>query len=107
MGIWIDLLVYCLFPVLVLVPMVAGIQWLLDRIFGEESDQIGFHQRMQAEFFRKANVFANRKERESKSNPHYDALVDAEWRSRRLEERVSEYETDEELSLGQLLERKR
>ena len=105
--VWIDLLVFCLFPVLVLVPLVAAIHWLLDRIFGEESDEIGFHQRMQADFFRKANVFANRKGRESKASPHYDALVDEEWRSARLQDESSEYETDEELSLGQLLERKR
>jgi hypothetical protein len=105
--VWIDLLIFCLGPVVVLGTLVATIHWILDRIFGTESYEIGFAQRMQADFFQKADVFAARKSREEKYSPHYDALVDEEWRSLRLEDETSEPETDEELSLAQLLERKR
>jgi hypothetical protein len=106
MDVWLDLLIYCLFPIVVLIPFVAAIHWLLDRIFGEEGDGIGFAPKMQADFFQKSAAHIGRKARESKLNPHYDALVDEEWRISRLEDEYPEFEAEEEQSLGDLLERK-
>ena len=105
MGVWIDMLVYCLFPIVVLIPIVAMSHWLLDRIFGEE-DGIGLANQMQADFFQNSAQYVGRKAHESKSNPHYDELVDEEWRISRLEDEAFEPESEEEQSLGDLIERK-
>ena len=48
------------------------------------------------------------KERKSKANPHYDALVEAEWKAKRLEdEAIPEDASDEVRALSDLLEERK
>jgi hypothetical protein len=47
------------------------------------------------------------KRQQSKENPHFDGLVDAEWRAKRLEESLPEEESDEVHALIDLLEKKK
>ena len=107
MGIWIDLFVLCLSPIVIFGGFALVFHWLLDRIFGENTDGIAFPNQMMADFFRKTDFFAARKQRKMETNLHYDELVDAEWRALRLQDRYSENDFEETASLGQLLERKR
>jgi hypothetical protein len=108
-GLFIDLLIIFLLPIIFLFALVGSINWLLDKIFGYDPlapYQAGFHQTIQAEFIQKASSFSTRKEREAKYTPHYDALVDAEWDKSRLEETANDGDWEEIHSLGDLLEQK-
>jgi hypothetical protein len=103
----IDFLVIFLLPTMVMFSLVASIHWLSDRIFGydpQANHNVGFYHSFQSKLLQNVSSFAARKERESKATPRYDALVDEEWRARRLEERFSEEDASEVHSLAELLE---
>ena len=104
MAFWVSLLVYSFGFVVALWFIVFGIHWLLDRIFGKDTDHVGFAPKMQADFFQKA-ISAGRKSRESKFTPHYDAFVEAEWAAQRLADDEEEADFELEHSLADLLER--
>jgi hypothetical protein len=104
-----EIMLMMFLPIALLFGLVALMHWVLDRLFGYDPlapYQVGFHQTIQAEFIQKASSFSTRKERETKYTPHYDALVDAEWDSSRLEETASTGDWEEIHSLGDLLEQK-
>jgi hypothetical protein len=107
LGLLIDFLVIFLLPTAVMFSLVASIHWLSDRIFGydpQANHNVGFYHSFQSKLLQNVSSFATRKERESKATPRYDALVDAEWRARRLEESFPEEDASEIHSLAELLE---
>lgn len=106
MSLFLAWFISCVAPTLGFIAVVFFIHWLLDRLFGEDSDQINVANRMQAEFMQNARPFGLRKARESKVNPHYDALVDAEWRAERLADTLEDADASDEIRLADLLEKK-
>jgi hypothetical protein len=102
---WVILLISCFGPILVLGGLVALINWVQDRF-----DPLKEHQRNITDMYQKQHGyigihFPQRAERESKSNPHYDALVDAEWKAAKRLEDMPPNDEDEH-TLGDLLEKK-
>lgn len=95
----------CVAPTVAFIALIFCFHWLLDRLFGEDSDRISFAHQMQANFIKNARPFGMRKGHESKENPHYDALVDAEWRAERLDDAFSDKDAAE-IRLADLLEKK-
>lgn len=100
---WMDMLIVCFSPVLVLLSLVALFQWVLDRVFGEAGNDVGFVQQTQADFFQKADVFAERKSRKSKTSPHYDEFVDTKHQAQHIEATEYNCDSEKEYSFADLL----
>lgn len=108
MAFWIVLLFTFLAPVIGLGILIFLIQWIQDRLgfdpFKDSQENLN-----QMHFSGDEFRIKSKPQRESKATPHYDALVEAEWRAQRLEldEEAFENSDDEERSLGELLEKKK
>lgn len=109
-----NLILILLFAAFV-VGLVMLFAWLMERWTGYSPlgtiEQGEFPFRQDMDYLKKRDFYAEEStaKREKKENPHYDALVDAEWKAAnasRLEDAAPENESDEPQTLGELLEKK-
>ena len=107
LELFIDFVVIFFLPTTIMFTLVASIHWLTDRIFGydpQANHNVGFYHSFQSKLLQNVSSLATRKEYDAKNTPHYDALVDAEWRARRLEDAPHDDDSKEIYSLAELLD---
>jgi hypothetical protein len=84
--------------------IVASINWVYDRIFDNEIDPEQEARRREVFQSQFRNFSPFRRRRESKATPHYDALVEKEWRASRLEDKTELEDSSEIHALSELMD---
>jgi hypothetical protein len=91
-------------PLVLFGSLLLASNWLYDRIFGNEVDPEDAARRRKVFHLDLGQFIPRGTSRESKATPHYDALVEEEWRVRRLEDKTKLEDSSEIHSLTDLLE---
>jgi hypothetical protein len=93
-------------PLVLFGSLLLAMNWLRDRIFGNESNAEEDARRRKVFHLNLGQFIPRGTSRESKSTPHYDALVNAEWQASRFEDKPKVEDSSEIYALGDLLEEK-